>query len=126
MRICIPVTDGAGLNARVNSHFGSAPFYVIAETSTNTVATIPNGDRAHRHGQCAPVDSIRGRDIDAVVCSGMGRRAYAALRDAGIEVLLCDAFTVDGVLAAVRDNAVTTPTEDEMCQGHGHADRIGG
>lgn len=125
MRICIPVSDGAGLNARVHTHFGSAPFYVIAETDTSALATISNGDCGHPHGQCAPVDSIRGRDIDAVVCSGMGRRAYAALRDAGIEVLLCDAFTVDGVLAAVRDNAVATPSEDDMCQGHGHADRMG-
>jgi predicted Fe-Mo cluster-binding NifX family protein len=63
---------------------------------------------------------VTSHNIDAVVCHGMGRRAYAALQNAGIDVMLCEAVTVQGVLAAVRDNAVTAPSEDEMCSGHGH------
>lgn len=93
MRICIPVTTNARLDARLNSHFGSAPFYAIAETTTGAVMVVANGDCQHRHGECAPVDHIRGYDI--------------------------------GVLAAVRDNAVTEPNEDDMCKGHGHADHVG-
>jgi predicted Fe-Mo cluster-binding NifX family protein len=120
------VTNDDGLDARLHTHFGSAPYYAIAETTTGAVITAANADCRHKHGECSPVDHIRGYSIDAVVCSGMGRRAYSALRSAGIEVWLCEACTVEGVLAAVRDNAVTTPSEDDMCRGHGHADRPGG
>jgi predicted Fe-Mo cluster-binding NifX family protein len=125
MRICIPVTTRAGLDAHLYTHFGSAPFYAIAETTTGAVMTVSNADCAHKHGECAPVDTVSHFDIDAVVCSGMGRRAYRALCTAGIEVMLSEAVTVEGVLAAIRDNAVTTPNEEDMCRGHGHADRVG-
>jgi predicted Fe-Mo cluster-binding NifX family protein len=120
MRICIPVTSRNGLSAQLYSHFGSAPFYAIAETDTAQVSIVQNDDCSHRKGQCSPVDHVTSHNIDAVVCHGMGRRAYAALQNAGIDVMLCEAVTVQGVLAAVRDNAVTAPSEDEMCSGHGH------
>lgn len=129
MKICIPTENDQGLDARVHGHFGSAPFFALADTDTDQVEMIANRGHRHRHGECSPASHLRPEEIDAVVCSGMGRRAFQSLRQAGIDVYLSDAGTVREVRDAVREEKIRKLTADTACGGrhgeHEHHDHHG-
>jgi predicted Fe-Mo cluster-binding NifX family protein len=120
MKLCIPTEDSNGLDARLCEHFGSAPFYTVADTETEEVELLANRDLSHQHGQCNPVSSIESRDIDAVVCWGLGKRALARLQKSGFEVYLSGAETVREIISEQRDGKLRKATIEEACGGHAH------
>jgi predicted Fe-Mo cluster-binding NifX family protein len=120
MKLCIPTEDSGGLDARVFEHFGSAPFFTVLDTESEQVELLNNRDLAHQHGQCDPVSSIESREIDAVVCGGLGKRALARLQQVGLKVYVSHAATVRDVLAEQRDGRLREATMDEACGGHAH------
>jgi predicted Fe-Mo cluster-binding NifX family protein len=120
MKICVPATNDQGLDARVSDHFGSAPFFALADTMCDQVEMIANAGRDHHHGQCHPVEAIRHRGVDAVVCPGMGRRALATLRFAGLDVYRAPGKTVREILADARDGRLDPLMDDHACGGGGH------
>jgi predicted Fe-Mo cluster-binding NifX family protein len=124
MKICIPTETESGPTAAVCGHFGRAPFWALADTESGQLEFRPSagcqGHDGHHVGQLA------GIGVGAVVCRGLGRRAHAALRESGIEVLLSERETVSGVLEDARDGRLRPMPEDLACQGghgeghHGH------
>jgi predicted Fe-Mo cluster-binding NifX family protein len=116
MRICIPTQGDEGLAATVAAHLGRAPFLTLVDTVSGDVAVLPNA--AHGEGHCQPVGLLEGRGVDAILCGGVGRRAVAALGEAGIRVLVTRARRVDDAVAALRDGAVHVLAENDACQGH--------
>lgn len=118
MKLCIPVADGEGLEARVSGHFGSAPYYALVDTDTARVTMVKNDHQSH--GGCAQVGRLRRHQIDGVVCSNMGRRAYGRFRADGIEVYTSERETLSQVLEEYRAGTLRQPSEDEMCMGHDH------
>ncbi|OGD24299.1 MAG: hypothetical protein A2Y56_14290 [Candidatus Aminicenantes bacterium RBG_13_63_10] len=118
MKICIPTETGLGLKARVYGHFGSAPFFTLADTETGDIETRDNQGRVHEHGACHPAGAIEGLGVKAVVCGGMGLRAIQKLREAGIEVYRSMAATVEEALREVRENRVEKLTDDQACLHH--------
>jgi predicted Fe-Mo cluster-binding NifX family protein len=124
MKICIPVEDDRGMDSRVADHFGSAPFYAFADTATGRLELVRNRGREHRHGSCDPAVNLESRPVDAVVCPGMGKRAFASLGKAGISVFVTPATTVHDVLSEVREGGkLRRLTKEEACGGHGHGRR---
>ena len=81
MRICIPTHGDEGLRAEVAGHLGRAPFLTLIDTESGELAVIPNAP--HQDGHCHPTASLEGRGVEAIVCSGVGRRAVAAIETAG-------------------------------------------
>jgi len=63
------------------------------------------------------MDELEG-GVDAVVCSGVGRRALSTLETAGIRVLTTPACRVDEVLESLRAGALREMTAREACAGH--------
>jgi predicted Fe-Mo cluster-binding NifX family protein len=120
MKICVPTENDKGLDSTVYGHFGSAPFFAVTDTETDHVEVITNRERRHRHGECSPAERIGSRGIEAVVCGGMGKRAFQSLAGAGIDVFLSDAETVREAVSAVRDNKVRRLTAESACGGRGH------
>jgi len=120
MIVCFPTQDSAGFSAVLFGHFGSAPFFTIVNSETNEVETISNRNEHHQHGNCTPMQSLQGKNIGAIICRGMGRRAVQALNDAGIMVYIGEGNTVEYSLQKFRDNQLTPLTVDGVCQGHGH------
>jgi predicted Fe-Mo cluster-binding NifX family protein len=119
MRICIPTEDDRGLEAAVARHMGRAPFLTLVDTDSGEMAVLANAP--HDANGCFPAQPLAGRGVEAVVCSGAGRRAVAALQAAGIRVLSTDASRVDAAVAAVRREALHTLTVEDACGGrHGH------
>lgn len=119
MRICIPTANESGLDSNVHEHFGSAPFFAFADTDTGAVEVIGNTGTHREYGQCRPADSVRAARTSAVVCHGMGQRAYATLRGEGVEVWITTARTVRGAIADARTGNVRRLSADTACGGHG-------
>ncbi len=120
MKICIPTADNRGLDAAAYGHFGSAPYYTIADTEQDEVESILNRGHRHRHGSCDPVEHIEMHNVDGVVCPGLGRRAFASLNRAGIDVYVSDRATVREILDEARQGRLKPLTADQACAGHGH------
>jgi len=120
MRICIPTEDDRGLDARVYGHFGSAPFFAMVDTDSGEVEMVENAGSEHQHGQCKPVERIDPDKVDAVVCHGLGRRAWGSLKHGGVDVLVGKGETVRDILIEARDGRLVPLDVDETCAGGRH------
>lgn len=122
MRLCMPTINERGLTARLSPHFGSAPYHTLIESDSGEMSVLLNEHARHEHGRCQPAKGLEGRDVHAVVCRGLGRRALAALNGAGIEVLVTDGWTVAEALDAFREGRLAALSPDAACGGgrHGH------
>jgi predicted Fe-Mo cluster-binding NifX family protein len=122
MRICVPTATDEGIDAAIYPHFGSAPFFSILDTDTGIVDVVPNAHQQHEHGQCNPVGSLMGVELDAVVVRGMGRNALARLTQAGIPVYIADRDTLNEIGADARADLLLPLDVDGACAGQGHGD----
>lgn len=116
MKICIPTHGDEGLEAAVAGHWGRAPFLTLVDTESGEVAVLANAP--HGEGHCHPTAPLEGRGVEAILCSGVGRRAVAALGEAGIRVLVTQAQRVAEAVEALRNGAVHALGADEACGGH--------
>jgi predicted Fe-Mo cluster-binding NifX family protein len=119
MKICMPTTGGKGLSETVHDHFGSAGYFTIYDTETKDVQVIQNDNPHHAHGACQPLGRISGLGIDAVLTSGMGRRAVQLLNEGGIKVFLLDGDTVQQAVDKFTAGELPELTFDNACGGHG-------
>lgn len=125
MKLCIPTVDNRRLQGRLSAHFGSAPYFTLVDSETGSVEVVENHHAEHGHGTCEPSAALENRRVDAVICSGLGRRAFARLNSAGIAVYVSDSAEVSTAVEAFRAGTLRRLTADEACHGghrHGHAD----
>lgn len=114
MKICIPTNDQNGLDSQVSAHFGRAPHLAVVDAASLAVEFLPRDVKG-----CRASESLRGRDVDAVLCHGMGQGALANLGAVGIPVYLTRARTVREVLAGVADMVRMDP--GSACSDHDHS-----
>ena len=119
MKICLPTTGNRGLAETVHDHFGSAGYFTIYDTDAQSVRVIANDNSHHDHGACQPLGMISGLGVDAVLTSGMGRRAVQLLNEGGIKVYLLDGDTVQQAVDKFAAGELTELTCDNACGGHG-------
>ena len=118
MKICIPTINANGQSSEVCEHFGSAPYFTIYDYQANEYETVNNLDREHKHGACQPMEHLKDKDVNCVVCKGLGKRALEKLNGYGIKVFRIDQSTVKDV---VEDFSNSTPEEiktENACQNH--------
>jgi predicted Fe-Mo cluster-binding NifX family protein len=119
MVVCIPVTSDEGLKSPVSAHFGSAPFFMLADDEGGELRTIANQDLIHAHGQCQPLAAIQGERVDAIVVGGIGAGALAKIQAAGVKVLWSDHPTVEATLLALGGPGLPLMQPAQTC-GHQH------
>ncbi len=120
MRVCIPVTHDLGPESPVSMHFGSAPFFAVAESTTGEVVTLVNRNEHHAHGQCRPLDAIAGQGVEAMVVGGIGMGAILRLQEAGVCVYRATGGTVREALAALEAGTLSPMDPSSACAGHHH------
>ncbi len=120
MQICIPVEENNGLDSRVCTHFGSAPFFLIVDSDTEACETIVNTGAHHAHGMCQPLALLQGKEIDGVVVGGIGRGALFKLQAGNIGVFLSQYSTVRETMDAHKAGTLQSVTPADVCAGHGH------
>jgi len=120
MKICVPTETATGSASRISDHFGGSPFFVVIDTEGDGVEIISGpgcggqGSSDHHLGRLAT------HGVEAVVCRGMGKRAFAAMREAGLDVLRTELHTVSEVLEAAREGRLSPLTEEDACGGGRH------
>ena len=118
MRICIPASDEKGLESSTFGHFGSAPFFVIHDTNVGSTEVIRNENQHHGHGGCQPLSALEGKALDALIVSGIGRRAIARLNEAGTKVYRALEGTIADNVAKMEAGELEEFTAETACAGH--------
>jgi predicted Fe-Mo cluster-binding NifX family protein len=119
MKICLPTTGKNGLTEPVYNHFGSAQFFTIYDTVSKAIEIVENDNQHHSHGACQPLGVISNHNVDAVLTSGMGRRAVQLLNDDGVKVYLLDGNTVGEAIQKFEAHELVELTFENACGGHG-------
>ncbi|GAB4239751.1 MAG: NifB/NifX family molybdenum-iron cluster-binding protein [Acidobacteriota bacterium] len=128
MKIVIPVREDRGLDSTVFHHFGSAPVWLVVDTSTGALSSIPRAGAREGNYGCGSVEQLVSLGIDAVVTGGIGPRALARLEAADILVFEGPEGTVRDALEALRTRGLPQWDAERECSrdhgaGCGGADR---
>jgi predicted Fe-Mo cluster-binding NifX family protein len=118
MRLCIPTATEDGKTAQVHAHFGGAPFFTIYDTDKGDVEVINNDNQHHSHGMCQPLAALSGKNLDAVVCGGMGARAIMKLNEAGIKAYRAIPGSVEEIAQQFAKGGLEEITAQNACQQH--------
>lgn len=119
MKICIPTETNEGKNAKVYGHFGSAPYFTIYDTEKDSLEIINNANQHHAHGMCQPMNTLNGKDVDAVVTGGAGVRAVQKLNEGGIKVFRAVPGTVADIVDQFAKGGLEELTIQNACAQHG-------
>jgi len=118
MKICIPIDKDNGKKSKVYNHFGSAPYFAIYDIEKDEFEVRQNSNQHHIHGACHPLAVLKDKNINAIVCAGMGARAVQLLFKAGIKAYRTDASTVEEVLERLKHKELPEITVKDACTGH--------
>lgn len=119
MKICFPVDKDQGLDSMVYGHFGSAPMFLLLDSSGDEIKALDNRDRDHAHGRCSPLKALGGVSIDSVVVGGIGQGALSKLSALGIKVYRAEAETVRENLDKMQKGELKAFSPALVCSGHG-------
>ena len=130
MKVCIPTMGRRGLEENVGEHFGRVPTYTVVDTGTGKVDVVDNTSE-HTGGSGYPPEIISKLGVDAMLCSGLGRRAVAMFEEFGIRVYVGASGTVKDALKSFQDGKLQMATDENAChqhthRGQGHGDGCGG
>ena len=84
MRVLIALEENSGMDSRVSSHFGHAPFFAVWDTETKTLDIFEN--ELEHSGPVTPVDQIMQHKPDLVYTLGIGHRALRLFAEKGVVV----------------------------------------
>ena len=118
MKICIPTETNEGKIAKVYEHFGSAPYFTIYDTENDNCEAVDNSNQHHTHGTCHPMGIFENKNIDAVVCGGMGMRAIQKLNETGIQAYRATGDTVEEIVKQFKANKLEKITLENACTQH--------
>jgi predicted Fe-Mo cluster-binding NifX family protein len=118
MRLCIPTGTADGKTAIVHAHFGGAPYFTIYDTDKGEVEVVNNDNQHHSHGMCQPLAVLSTKNINAVVCGGMGARAIMKLNEAGIKAYRAVPGSVEEIAQQFAKGGLEEITVENACQQH--------
>jgi predicted Fe-Mo cluster-binding NifX family protein len=119
MKIAFPTQQNFGLQSPLFNHFGSAVFFIVADTESDSFETVINPDRDHVHGQCQPLKALNGKPVDAIVVGGIGKGALQKLVAAKIKVYRGVEGSVSENLKRIKSGKLIDFSMDLTCSGHG-------
>ncbi|MCX5881507.1 MAG: NifB/NifX family molybdenum-iron cluster-binding protein [Deltaproteobacteria bacterium] len=119
MKIAFPTQQNFGLESPLFNHFGSAVFFIVADTESNGFETVINPDRDHVHGQCQPLKALNGKPVDAIVVGGIGKGALQKLLAGNIKVYRGVEGSVSENLERIKSGKLIDFSMDLTCSGHG-------
>ena len=126
MKVAISAT-GRSLDSQIDPRFGRCPYFLIVETETMAVETVPNGAVGTAHGagiQAAQLVASMG--VKAVLTGNVGPNAYSALSASGINVLIGVSGTVAEALERFKRGELSTTSSPTVGGHFGTGGRGGG
>ena len=125
MKLCVPTDDDWGLVGRLSSHFGSAPYFTLVDSQTGKVQVVSNDQSDHEPGTCHAAEALPEYGVGAVVCRGMGKRAFNRLQRLGLAVFVTEEEELGKALERFRAGRLSRLTSESACHGgrrHGHSE----
>jgi predicted Fe-Mo cluster-binding NifX family protein len=120
MKIAIPVTADNGLQSEISEHFGPAPGFIIYNDEDSSLDYVEHYGSRTEHTHTPPIDKLIDKGIDAIVVSGIGRRAIGRLNEQGVSIYQSIGRTVNDVVEALTKNELRKLSEADGCRGHRH------
>jgi len=105
------------LNELVGEHFGRVPAYTLIDTETEQVKVVDNTSE-HLGGKGYPAEILSAHGVEAMICSGIGRRAIAMFNDMGIRVYTGASGTVGETFERFRKGELEECDESGGCTQH--------
>ena len=118
MKVGFAIQVNEGLESSVYDHFGSAPAFLIVDTSEKEVVTIDNSNAHEAHGNCNPMGKLGGSPIDALVVGGIGAGAIMKLNAMGIKIFRAGAGRVRENINLLNEHKLIEITARDSCGGH--------
>lgn len=120
MKIAFPTQQNFGMQSPLFNHFGSALFFIVADTEADSFETVINPDKDHAHGKCQPLKALNGKPVDAIVVGGIGKGALEKLQSAGIKIYRGVEGSVMENLKQIKSGKLIQFSMGLTCSGHGH------
>ena len=88
LRVAVPSEAPGGLDSARSGHFGRSPYFTLVDIVGGEIGPVDVVvHRPHSDGGCmAPVLTLGGNFVDAVIVAGIGQRPLLACVQAGIRV----------------------------------------
>ena len=116
MKIAFPVVTEGGLDATLADHFGRAPLYTIVDIESNEVSVVQNKGE-HFGGQHSAPVSLNNRNINVLICKGLGRKAIGLFDELGIGVFITKSVKVSEALESYNKGELIQASQSDGCKG---------
>lgn len=118
MKVCIPTMGDRGLAEAISPHFGRGAGFTFVDTDTNEVKIVDNTGEHGGGAGLTPGQIIVQEGADAVLCSGLGRRAIMIFEQNGVEVFTGATGTVEDAIKAWEGSSLKGATDADACAEH--------
>ena len=121
MKLCITST-GKEIEAKIDTTFGRAPYFLIIDTDTNATEVLENTAATQGHGAgIAAAQLVSDKGVDGLLTGYVGPNAFNALRASDIKLFVgaSSQDTVKDALAKFNKgeyNEAPAPTEVPPCE----------
>ncbi len=115
MIIAIPVMEKNGMNSKVSTHFGHAPYFAYANVEDGKVESVQfeqNPFNANHEMGSVPNFLIQ-KGIDVLIVANMGPAAYELFNSNGIKVYNGIEETLDEVIMAYLKDELRERTRED-------------
>jgi len=96
MKICVPVDQDNGLNSIPSRDFGTAPYFIIHDTSSGEVEAIENMEKGVYDGTFSSLKSLANERFDVLLVRDIEEPALKELKQMGKNVYRAIAGTIEG------------------------------
>jgi len=127
MTVCFPISENEGISSPLSDHFGRAPYFALVSIPSMAVEVIENAqEHSHthgvgQHGACVPVALLQEKNVERVVCRGMGRGALTRMQEAHINVFSSTHTSLEEAMAALLADDLPRLDPGGSCRGREHA-----
>ena len=99
----MPTMGYKGFDEEIGKHFGRAPTYTIIDTNNDIISIIENTNE-HTGRMSLLAEILAKYEVDAIICSGLERRAIMLFNQCRIKVFTGAQGTVRNTYNLWRDN----------------------
>jgi len=116
MKIAITASNNDGLEAKVDSRFGRAPFFAIVDIDSLDIDFINNAATGARGGAgVMAAQTIVDQKVDALISGNFGPKAFSGLDAANIKLYSFQGGTIKEAIDSLKNGSlkdVSDPTND--------------
>jgi len=115
MRVAV-TSQGPTLESRVDTRFGRAPWFIVADTDTGTMQAVRNEQNASaaQGAGIQAAQTVVGQGATAVVTGHCGPKAFRVLKAAGVRVYLGVEGTVAEAIEKLKTGSLTEATAADV------------